>query len=163
MGDPGSIPGSGRSPGEGHGNPHQDSCLENPRDREAWRATVRGVAKSRTRLSDFTFTFFPPNCSGDSSCWAATPPPAPTPNLRGTGQRNLRGGCVSFPFSLWLSVSTSISIGISLSLCLDLSHSFHFSASLSAYPSFQSSLFLSLFFKPEREPLLSPRAPTSTE
>ena len=55
-GDPDSIPGSGRSPGEGNGTPLQYSCLENPMDREAWWATVHGVAKSRTRLSDFTFT-----------------------------------------------------------------------------------------------------------
>ena len=53
-GDPGSIPESGRSPGEGNGNPLQYSCLENPMDRAAWQATVHGVAKSRTRLSDFT-------------------------------------------------------------------------------------------------------------
>ena len=53
-GDPGSIPGSGRSPGEGNGNPLQYSCLGNPMDRGAWWATVRGVAKSRTRLSNFT-------------------------------------------------------------------------------------------------------------
>ena len=45
-----SIPGSLRSPGGGHGNPLQYSCLENPMDREAWWATVHGVAKSRTRL-----------------------------------------------------------------------------------------------------------------
>ena len=57
VGDPGSIPGSGRSPGEGNGNPFQYSCLENPMDRGAWQATVHGVAKSWTRLSDFTFTF----------------------------------------------------------------------------------------------------------
>ena len=50
-GDPGSIPGSGRSPGEGNGNAFQYSCLENPMDRGAWRATVRGVTKSQTRLS----------------------------------------------------------------------------------------------------------------
>ena len=55
--DLGSIPGSGRSPGEGNGNPLQYSCLENPMDRGAWWATVHGVAKSWTRLSDFTFTF----------------------------------------------------------------------------------------------------------
>ena len=48
--DVGSIPGSGRSPGGGHGNPLQYSCLENPMDRGAWRATVPGVAKSRTQL-----------------------------------------------------------------------------------------------------------------
>ena len=47
-GDPGSIPGSGSSPGEGNGNPLQYSCLENPMDQRAWRATVHGVAKSRT-------------------------------------------------------------------------------------------------------------------
>ena len=55
-GDLGSIPGSGRSPGEGNGNPLQYSCLENPMGGGAWWATVHGVAKSRTRLSDFTFT-----------------------------------------------------------------------------------------------------------
>ena len=51
VGDSGSIPGSGRSPGGGHGNPLQRSCLENPMDRGAWRATVHGVAKSGTQLS----------------------------------------------------------------------------------------------------------------
>ena len=56
MGDLGSIPGSGRSPGEGNGNPLQYSCLENPMDGGAWWATVHGVAKSRTRLSDSTST-----------------------------------------------------------------------------------------------------------
>ena len=45
-GDLGSIPRLGRPPGKGHGNPLQYSCLENPIDRGAWRATVRGVAKS---------------------------------------------------------------------------------------------------------------------
>ena len=45
-GDPGLVPGSGRSPGEGNGNPLQCSCLENPMDRGAWRATVHGVSKS---------------------------------------------------------------------------------------------------------------------
>ena len=44
-GDPGSIPGSGRVPGEGNGNPFQYSCLENPMDRRAWQATVHGVAR----------------------------------------------------------------------------------------------------------------------
>ena len=55
-GDLGSIPGSGRYPGEGNGNPLQYSCLENPMDRGAWWATVHGVAKSQTWPSDFTFT-----------------------------------------------------------------------------------------------------------
>ena len=56
-GDPSLIPGSGRSPGEGYGNPLQYSCLKNPMDGGAWRATVHRVTKSQTRLSDFTFTF----------------------------------------------------------------------------------------------------------
>ena len=51
-GDPGSIPGSGRTSGEGHSNPIQCCCLENPMDRGAWRATVHGVTKSQTQLSD---------------------------------------------------------------------------------------------------------------
>ena len=51
-GDLGSIPRSGRSSGEGKGTPLQYSCLENPMDRGAWQATVHGVGKSRTRLSN---------------------------------------------------------------------------------------------------------------
>ena len=57
-GQRGSIPGLGRSSGEGNGKPFQYSCLENPVDRGAWWATVHGVAKSRTRLSDFTSLHF---------------------------------------------------------------------------------------------------------
>ena len=51
-GDPGSIPGFGRSPGEGTGNPLQYTGLENPMDREAWQARVNRIAKSWTRLSN---------------------------------------------------------------------------------------------------------------
>ena len=58
VGDLSSIPGSGRSPGEGNGNPLQYSCLENPMDGGAWWATVHGIAKSWTRLSDFTLLFY---------------------------------------------------------------------------------------------------------
>ena len=47
-GEPGSIPGLGRSPGEENGNPFQYSCLENSMDRGAWQATVHGIAKSQT-------------------------------------------------------------------------------------------------------------------
>ena len=57
VGDPGSIPESGRSPGEGSGTPLQYSCLENSMDGGAWWATVHGVAKSRTWLSDFSLHF----------------------------------------------------------------------------------------------------------
>ena len=58
--DLGSIPGSGRPPGGGHGNPLQYSCLENPMDIGGWRATVHGAAKSQTCLRNqhfHTFTF----------------------------------------------------------------------------------------------------------
>ena len=51
------LGGSKITVGEGNGNPLQYSCLENPMDRGAWWATVHGIAKSRTRLSDFTLTF----------------------------------------------------------------------------------------------------------
>ena len=60
VGDLSSIPGWGRSPGEGNGNPFQYSCLENPMDGEARWAIVHGVAKSRTQLSDFTLATKPP-------------------------------------------------------------------------------------------------------
>ena len=56
-GELGSIPGLGRSPGEGNGSPLQYSCLENPMDGGTWQAIVHGVAKSQTRLGDFTFHF----------------------------------------------------------------------------------------------------------
>ena len=55
MGDPGLIPGLGRSPGEGNGYPLQYSCLENPMEGGSWNSTVHGVTKSLTRLSNFTF------------------------------------------------------------------------------------------------------------
>ena len=61
-GDAGSIRGWGRSPGGGNGNPLWYSCLENPMDRGAWQATVRGVAKSQTRLSP-AHTHTPPSTS----------------------------------------------------------------------------------------------------
>ena len=54
---PGLIPGSGRSPREGNGNPVQYSCLENPMGRGGWQATVHGVTKSQTQLSDFHYLF----------------------------------------------------------------------------------------------------------
>jgi len=57
-GDLGSISGSGRSPGEGKGNPLQYSCLENSMDVESWWVIVHRVAKCRTRQSDFPFFHF---------------------------------------------------------------------------------------------------------
>ena len=55
-GDAGSVPESGKSPGEGKGNPLQSSCLGNTMDRGAWWATICGVTKSQTRLSNKTTT-----------------------------------------------------------------------------------------------------------
>ena len=57
VGDRGSIPGLGRSPGEGNDNPLQYCCLENTMDRGAWQAPVHGVTKDRTPLSDWHFHF----------------------------------------------------------------------------------------------------------
>ena len=57
--DVGLIPGLGRFPGGGQGNPLQYSYLENSMDRGTWQTIVHGVAKSRTRLSDFHFTSLP--------------------------------------------------------------------------------------------------------
>ena len=97
-GDPGSIPGSGRSPGGRHGNTLQYSCLENPLDRGAWWATVHGVAKSRTRLSDFTFIVT--HQKGDSPGKEAPssprlPSPASDPLSVGGRQGPLWGGGVA--------------------------------------------------------------------
>ena len=61
--DTGSIPGLGRSPGVGDGNPLQCSCLDNAMDRGTWRATVHGVAKSQTQLSTHTHTHTQSKCS----------------------------------------------------------------------------------------------------
>ena len=61
--DLGSIPGLGRSPGGGNGNTLQNSCLENPMDREAWQATVHGVSKSQTtKQLTHTHTHTHTNC-----------------------------------------------------------------------------------------------------
>ena len=61
--DPGSIPESGRFPGEGTGYPLQYSCLENPMDREAWQVTVYGVSESWARLSTHTKSVYGPAVS----------------------------------------------------------------------------------------------------
>ena len=55
---PSSVPGLGRPPGGGHGNPLQYSCLENPMDRGAWWATVHRVPKSQARLKQFTMNAY---------------------------------------------------------------------------------------------------------
>ena len=71
-------------PGEGNGDPLQHSCLENPTDRGAWWATVRGVTESQTRLSDFSFFHFPVLYSRTllSVHPVCNSLPLPTPNSR---------------------------------------------------------------------------------
>ena len=69
VGDLGSIPGLGRSPGGGNGNPLQYSCLENPMDRGAWRAAVHGATKSQTWLGDWARTCIVQCISSDSYLW----------------------------------------------------------------------------------------------
>ena len=64
----GSVPKSGRSPGVGNGNPLQYTCLWNPMDRGAWWATVHGVAKSQTQLSNWTHTSTQEDTSKSYSC-----------------------------------------------------------------------------------------------
>ena len=73
MGHLGSIPGSGRSSGEGTGTPLQYPCRENPMDGGAWEAIVHGLAKSRTRLSDFTFLSFKSLSVAHDSLWLCGP------------------------------------------------------------------------------------------
>ena len=79
VGDLGSIPGSGRSPGEGNGNPLQYSCLENPMDRGAWWATVHGVAESWTQLTGYMLTLS--QRIGVSASHPLLPPSPPVLNL----------------------------------------------------------------------------------
>ena len=84
------IPRSGRSPGGGHGNPLQYSCLENPMDRGAWRAIVHGVAKSWTQLKRLSMQEY----TEDLQKWS-------------------RGSCMlpaQFPFNIWHNLRTIINI-----------------------------------------------------
>ena len=78
-GNPGSVPGLGRPPGEENGKPLEYSGLENPMDRGAWRATVHGIAKSGTRPSDFTFpfTYAVKECSNCILVFLKDPPRCP--------------------------------------------------------------------------------------
>ena len=80
VGDLGSIPGSGRSPGEGNGNPLQYLCLENPMDGGAWQATVHDVTKCQTWPRNFTFFHFATRHAHSESLLdhPMAPPPAIT-------------------------------------------------------------------------------------
>ena len=76
-GDPGSIPGSGKSPGGGNDNPLQCSWLGNSMDRGAWWATVYGVAKSRTHLEQLNY-----NMKASSVLWDSNLPETPDSDLQ---------------------------------------------------------------------------------
>ena len=79
VGDPGSNPGSGQSPGEGNGNPPQYSCLENSMDGGAWWATVHGVAKSQAALQPHSYLLFSVFPSFSSISLAFLTPSLPFP------------------------------------------------------------------------------------
>ena len=98
-GDVGSIFDLGRSPGEGNGNLLQYSCLGNPVDRGAWWATIHGVAKSQTQLSDFTSLHFKYGLLGGSVVKNLPAHVEDLGSIRGSG-RSLRGGnCNRFQYS----------------------------------------------------------------
>ena len=103
-----SVPGWGRSPGGGHGNPLQHSCLESPMDRGAWWAAIRGVTKNRTRLSTHThthihtaesyfFVFLSASPSRDSSkprpAWPCTTTNRRLSSAGSRGPRPISPGC----------------------------------------------------------------------
>ena len=94
-GDVGSIPGSGRSPGEGNGYPLQYSCLENPMDRGAWQATVHGVAKEldtteKLTISPHIIGLLPINHSSLLLSYHLSPPAGSmTPSLLKVGKGQL--------------------------------------------------------------------------
>ena len=81
-GDPGSVPGSGKSPGEGNGHPLQSSCLENPINRGAWWAAVYGVAGSRTQLSMCARTHTHTHAVGQHTALPRVRGPTPSPGSR---------------------------------------------------------------------------------
>ena len=104
--DVGSIPGLGRSPGEGNSNSVQCSCLGNLKGRGAWWATVHGVAKSQARLSDFTYF--------KSSCQRR-------PQLKGKHQRGFLGNTEKA--AVWCVISSSVKTEVThwrLKLCIHL-------------------------------------------
>ena len=86
-GDVGSIPGSGISPGGGHGHPVQYSCLENPTDREVWQATVHRVVKSQTQLKQLST-----HISASAGDWFQDP--SWVPNLQMLKSLMYNGMCI---------------------------------------------------------------------
>ena len=101
--DQGLIPGSGRSPGEGNGNPLQYSCLENPMDRGVWQATVHGVARVRHDLATkppYIHIAFPGGSDGKESTCNAEDPSSTPGSGRSPGEGNskpLQYSCLENP------------------------------------------------------------------
>ena len=102
------LPGSGRFPGEGNSNPLQHSCLENSMDRGVWHATVHGVAKSQTRLSNFHFTFTEVMGKPEDPVEAQDPDPHCQAGSRSSCW-HLHSHCRQFTFYEAISVKKNIS------------------------------------------------------
>ena len=107
-GDPGSIPGSGRSSGEGNGDPLQYFCLDNPMDRRTWQATIHEVTKSQTRLSNQHFLFF--TCSQDLP---RSPAPKPRPTSSNTAHPPAHATTSLFPYTCYRPACHASHTGIS--------------------------------------------------
>ena len=105
--DVGSIPGLRRFPGEGHGNPLQYSCLENPVDRGAWWAAVHGVAQSWTWLKQLSMHA----CIGEGNGNLLQYSCLENPVDRGAGQATVHGVAQSWTWLKWLSTHTYIENG----------------------------------------------------
>ena len=114
----------GRSPGEGNGNPLQYHCLENPMDGGAWKATAHGVAKSWTRLSDFTSLLHDKN----NTLSLSTLHTRPTPSQKG------RQLCCAYPPASSLFPRGSLPSGMRSSVWVQVRGSLHMQASLYGLP-----------------------------
>ena len=154
VGGQGSIRGSGRSPGEGNGNPLQYSCLENPMDRGAWQATVHGGRKESNTSEQLTFLLSADICLAQShwpvspSAWHALPP-----DSLHLCPFTAFIFCLNIIFSEWFSLTCLSKIGISNMFSLITLVHFSMSSTLSRWDE-------GLFFS---QPLCVPRSCFITE
>ena len=120
----GSVPGLGRSPGEENSNPSQHSCLENPADRGAWRATVPGVPKTQTQQANMYIVCIERNSHLSQPLWTDFDWESSLTWLDSGALYLAAPGVQSFSFSLLFSLSLSFSLfslSFSLPLCLSVS------------------------------------------
>ena len=143
--DSGSIPGSGRSPGKGNGNPLQYSCLKSSNDRRAWQASVHGITKNQTQLSDWASHAClrkEKEASGKGNILNAR-------NPQSLASRQIASACFC-PSVAWHSPACSCSPASWLSVCRSLKStevSVTFVRTFSyAHPSFGGTLSLSSFY-----------------